>query len=44
MVLSGEDYKYEQRMQDVHRAFSNLEGTIGVKLYNKLKEEWNNLV
>ena len=40
MVLSGEDYKYEQRMQDVHRAFSNLEGTIGAKIYCRLKEDW----
>lgn len=40
MVLKGEDYLYEQRMEDVRRAFTNLEGTIGQHVYCSLKEEW----
>ncbi|MGN0375541.1 MAG: CDP-glycerol glycerophosphotransferase family protein [Butyrivibrio sp.] len=40
MVLNGEDFLYEQRMSDVHRAFSNLEGTIGKNIYQELKTEW----
>ena len=40
MVLNGEDFLYEQRMADVHRAFSNLDGTIGKNVYQKLKDEW----
>lgn len=40
MILDGEDFLYEQRMADVHRAFSNLEGTIGKNIYQKLKDEW----
>lgn len=37
MVLRGEDPLYESRMEDVHRAFSNLEGTIGKEVYERLK-------
>lgn len=40
MVLNGEDFLYEQRIADVHRAFSNLDGTIGKNVYQKLKDEW----
>ena len=43
MVLNGEDFLYEQRMADVQRAFSNLEGTIGKNIYQKLKSEWQML-
>jgi len=39
MVLKGEDPLYQERMADVHRAFSNLDGTIGRNVYRKLKEE-----
>ena len=40
MVLNGEDFLYEKRMEDVYRAFSNLDGTVGENVYKKLKEEW----
>lgn len=36
MVLDGEDPLKEARMADVHRAFSNLEGTIGRNIYAQL--------
>lgn len=39
MVLQGEDPLYEKRMEDVHRAFKTLDGTIGRKIYEKLKKE-----
>lgn len=42
MVLEGEDYLYDARMEDVRRAFDNLEGTIGLNLYNRLKNNWKN--
>lgn len=37
MVLDGEDPMKEMRMADVHKAFSNLEGTIGKNIYELLK-------
>lgn len=37
MVLNGEDPLCEKRMEDVRRAFSNLDGTIGAAVYKKLK-------
>ncbi len=37
MVLEGKDPLYEERMKDVHRAFGNLEGTVGEKVYEWLK-------
>lgn len=37
MVLEGKDYLYEERMADVHRAFANLDGTIGKEIYRELK-------
>lgn len=40
MVLNGEDPLYEERMTDVHRAFSNLDGTIGNNVYSALKKEY----
>lgn len=40
MVLDGEDPLYEKRMEDVHRAFSNLEGTIGKNVYQELKRTY----
>jgi hypothetical protein len=39
MVLDGEDPLYKDRMEDVHRAFNNLEGTIGKNIYERLKKE-----
>lgn len=39
MILDGEDPLYEKRMEDVHRAFKNLDGTIGQMIYEKLKNE-----
>ena len=40
MVLNEEDPLYEKRMSDVHRAFSNLDGTIGENIYQCLKKEF----
>lgn len=37
MVLRGEDPLFESRMQDVHKAFQNIEGTIGKEIYEELK-------
>lgn len=39
MVLEGKDRLRENRMEDVHRAFSNLEGTIGQQIYEYLKNQ-----
>lgn len=41
MVLEGKDYLYDARMTDVHRAFDNLDGTIGLNVYKRLKSEWD---
>ena len=41
MVLNGKDPLYEERMSDVHRAFSNLDGTIGENIYQRLKREFD---
>lgn len=41
MVLREEDFRHDERMKDVHRAFPNLEGTIGKNIYQKLKSKWN---
>ncbi len=38
MILEGKDPLYEKRMEDVNRAFSNLDGTIGKEIYVKLKK------
>lgn len=38
MVLDGEDPLREKRMADVHRAFSNLDGTIGQNIYDGLRD------
>lgn len=40
MILDGEDYMKEERMADVHRAFSNLDGTIGRNIYEELRAKW----
>ncbi len=41
MVLNGDDPLYNKRMDDVHRAFTNLDGTIGKRIYEKLKKEFD---
>jgi Putative glycosyl/glycerophosphate transferases involved in teichoic acid biosynthesis TagF/TagB/EpsJ/RodC len=38
MVLEGEDPLHEERMEDVKKAFSNLDGTIGRNVYEWLKD------
>lgn len=40
MILDGEDPLKEKRMADVHRAFSNLDGTIGKNIYAELCGEY----
>lgn len=37
MVLADEDPLCKERMADTHKAFSNLEGTIGQTIYHRLK-------
>lgn len=39
MVLDERDPLYEERMKDVHRAFDNLEGTVGENVYEWLKRD-----
>lgn len=41
MVLNDEDPLYEKRMSDVHRAFPNLDGTIGENIFQRLKKEFD---
>lgn len=41
MVINGEDVLFEKRMEDVKRAFVNLDGKIGSRIYERLKNEWN---
>ena len=39
MVLRGEDPKYKERMQMLNeKAFANLDGSAGEKIYNYLKD------
>ncbi|MBQ7973023.1 MAG: CDP-glycerol glycerophosphotransferase family protein [Lachnospiraceae bacterium] len=42
MVIKGEDVLFEKRMEDVKRAFDNLDGTVGLNVYQRLKNEWSN--
>lgn len=37
-VIDGIDPKYEERVQEIERAFPNLDGQAGSKIYNFLKE------
>lgn len=40
MVLNEEDVLHDKRMEDVKRAFANLDGSNGRKIYERLKNEW----